>query len=123
MRGDLYYVDLSPSIGSEQGGIRPVVVIQNNTGNKFSPTIIVAAITSRKKNYIPTHVELSCNESGLPNDSIILLEQIRTLDKSRLKEKIGKIPNYKISEINDALSVSFGFVVSTYNMEPALAYA
>ena len=91
-RGDIYYADLSPVVGSEQGGIRPVLIIQNDVGNKYSPTVIAAAITSRiNKAKMPTHIELSANEYGLNKDSVILLEQIRTIDKRRLREKIGKI--------------------------------
>ena len=109
-RGDMFYADLSPVIGSEQGGIRPVLVIQNNIGNKYSPTVIVSAITSRLgKNKLPTHIELDSEEFGLKSDSIVLAEQIRTIDKSRLKEKIGHIDdNQIISQLNNALGVSFG---------------
>ena len=109
-RGDIFYADLSPVIGSEQGGIRPVLVIQNNTGNKYSPTVIVSAITSQQsKSKLPTHIELSSEEFGLKSDSIVLAEQIRTIDKSRLKEKIGHIDdNSVITKINNALGVSFG---------------
>ena len=109
-RGDMFYADLSPVVGSEQGGIRPVLVIQNNTGNKYSPTVIVSAITSQQnKSRLPTHIELSSEEFGLKADSIILAEQIRTIDKSRLKEKIGHIDEGKVmSQINSALGVSFG---------------
>ena len=109
-RGDMFYADLSPVIGSEQGGIRPVLVIQNDTGNKYSPTIIVSAITSQmNKNKLPTHIELDSEEFGLKADSVILAEQIRTIDKSRLKDKIGHIGDYKImNKINSALGVSFG---------------
>ena len=91
-RGELYYADLSPVVGSEQGGVRPVLIIQNDVGNKYSPTVIVAAITSQiNKAKLPTHIELSAMEYGLPKDSVVLLEQVRTLDKRRLKEKIGLI--------------------------------
>ena len=109
-RGDMFYADLSPVIGSEQGGIRPVLVIQNDTGNKYSPTIIVSAITSQlNKNRLPTHIELDSEEFGLKSDSVILAEQIRTIDKSRLKEKIGHIDDNGIMDrINNALGVSFG---------------
>ena len=109
-RGDMYYADLSPVIGSEQGGIRPVLVIQNNVGNKYSPTVIVSAITSKlNKSKLPTHIELGSEEYGLKSDSIILTEQIRTIDKSRLKEKIGHINDTKVmSRIDNALGVSFG---------------
>ena len=91
-RGDIFYADLSPVIGSEQGGIRPVIIIQNDIGNKYSPTVIVAAITSQiNKAKLPTHVEISSEEYGLNRDSVVLLEQVRTLDKKRLKEKIGEL--------------------------------
>lgn len=109
-RGDMFYADLSPVIGSEQGGIRPVLVIQNNIGNKYSPTVIVSAITSQlNKSKLPTHIELGSEEFGLKADSVILTEQIRTIDKSRLKEKIGHINDAKVmSQIDNALGVSFG---------------
>ncbi len=109
-RGDMFYADLSPVVGSEQGGIRPVLVIQNNIGNKYSPTVIVSAITSQlNKNKLPTHIELDSEEFGLKSDSIILTEQIRTIDKSRLKEKIGHINDAKVmNKIDNALGVSFG---------------
>ena len=109
-RGDMFYADLSPVVGSEQGGIRPVLVIQNNVGNKYSPTVIVSAITSQlNKSKLPTHIELDSEEFGLKSDSIILTEQIRTIDKSRLKEKIGHINNQAVmSKIDNALGVSFG---------------
>ena len=109
-RGDMFYADLSPVVGSEQGGIRPVLVIQNNIGNKYSPTVIVSAITSKlNKSKLPTHIELGSEEYGLKSDSIILTEQIRTIDKSRLKEKIGHIDDTKVmSRIDSALGVSFG---------------
>ena len=109
-RGDMYYADLSPVIGSEQGGIRPVLVIQNDVGNKHSPTVIVSAITSQQnKSKLPTHIELGSQELGLKSDSILLTEQIRTIDKSRLKEKIGHIDDNRImNRINNALGVSFG---------------
>ena len=96
-RGDMFYADLSPVVGSEQGGIRPVVIIQNDLGNKYSPTVIAAAITSQtNKTKLPTHIEIQGNTKGLKNDSVILTEQIRTIDKSRLKEKIGHIDDIKI---------------------------
>ena len=109
-RGDMFYADLSPVVGSEQGGIRPVLVIQNNVGNKYSPTVIVSAITSQlNKSKLPTHIALDSEEFGLKSDSVILTEQIRTIDKSRLKEKIGHIDDTKVmSQINNALGVSFG---------------
>ena len=106
-RGDMFYADLSPVIGSEQGGIRPVVIIQNDIGNKHSPTVIAAAITSQTgKNRLPTHIQIDSKNSGLKADSVVLAEQIRTIDKSRLKEKIGHINN--MDQINNALGVSFG---------------
>lgn len=110
-RGDMFYADLSPVVGSEQGGIRPVLVIQNDMGNKYSPTVIVSAITSQlNKNKLPTHIELNTEKFGLKSDSVILAEQIRTIDKSRLKEKIGHIDDNNIimNQINNALGVSFG---------------
>ena len=109
-RGDMFYADLSPVIGSEQGGIRPVIIIQNDIGNKHSPTVIAAAITSQTgKSKLPTHIEIEGKNSGLKADSVVLAEQIRTIDKSRLKEKIGHIDdNNIISKINNALGVSFG---------------
>lgn len=108
-RGDIFYADLSPVIGSEQGGTRPVLVVQNDVGNKFSPTVIVAAITSQiNKAKMPTHIELSASDAGLLKDSVILLEQIRTIDKKRLKEKIGRLDDELIAHVDDALSVSFG---------------
>ena len=107
-RGDLYYADLSPVVGSEQGGVRPVLIIQNDIGNKYSPTVIVAAITSQiNKAKLPTHIEISANEYGLNKDSVILLEQIRTIDKKRLKEKIGHADEELMQRVNKALSVSF----------------
>lgn len=110
-RGEIYYADLSPVVGSEQGGIRPVLIIQNNVGNKYSPTVIAAAITSKiNKSKMPTHIEIDAREYGLAKDSVILLEQIRTIDKRRLKEKIGIIDNELMAKVNDALNVSFGLV-------------
>ena len=109
-RGDMFYADLSPVIGSEQGGIRPVLIIQNDLGNKYSPTVIAAAITSQTgKNKLPTHIEIDSKEYGLKADSVVLAEQIRTIDKSRLREKIGHIDdNVTLNKINNALGVSFG---------------
>ena len=109
-RGDMFYADLSPVIGPEQGGVRPVLIIQNDIGNKHSPTVIAAAITSQTgKTKLPTHIEIEPEKSGLKADSVILTEQIRTIDKSRLKEKIGHIEDEKIiNKINNALWVSFG---------------
>ena len=109
-RGELYYADLSPVVGSEQGGVRPVLIVQNNVGNKYSPTITAAAVTSQMgKAKLPTHIELPANKYGLPKDSVVLLEQIRTLDKKRLKEKIGELPTNVMSKVNEALLVSLGF--------------
>lgn len=108
-RGDIYYADLSPVVGSEQGGVRPVLIIQNDVGNKYSPTVIAAAITSRiNKAKMPTHIELSANEYGLNKDSVILLEQIRTIDKRRLREKIGRLDEEVMHRVNNALYISFG---------------
>ena len=108
-RGDIYYADLSPVVGSEQGGIRPVLIVQNDVGNRYSPTVIAAAITSQKdKNKLPTHIQVNATDSGLTRDSIVLLEQVRTIDKQRLKEKMGRLDDASMSRINQALSVSFG---------------
>lgn len=110
-RGDIFYADLSPVIGSEQGGIRPVLIVQNDVGNKYSPTVIASAITSQiNKAKLPTHIELSAKDYGLPKDSVILLEQIRTIDKKRLREKIGHLDDELMERVNDALTVSFGLV-------------
>lgn len=109
-RGDIFYADLSPVVGSEQGGVRPVIVVQNNVGNKYSPTIIIAAITSQiNKARLPTHVEISAPHFGLPKDSVVLLEQIRTIDKKRLREKIGKFNDDMMDQIDEGLKVSLGF--------------
>ena len=109
-RGEIYYADLSPVVGSEQGGVRPVLVVQNDVGNKYSPTIIVSAITSQLgKAKLPTHIELSAEEYNLPKNSVALLEQIRTLDKRRLQEKITTLSSSKMKEINKALLISLGF--------------
>lgn len=106
-RGDLFYADLNPVVGSEQGGIRPVVVIQNDVGNKYSPTIIVAAITAQEnKPKLPTHVEVDSSELGLPKNSTILLEQIRTIDKKRLKEKIGSFEDKTMRKVENAMKIS-----------------
>ena len=109
-RGDMFYADLSPVVGSEQGGVRPVLIIQNDLGNKYSPTVIAAAITSQtNKTKLPTHIEIGENTSGLKSNSVVLTEQIRTIDKSRLKEKIGHIDDNKIiGKLNSALGISFG---------------
>jgi mRNA interferase MazF len=106
-RGDIFYADLSPVVGSEQGGIRPVIIIQNDVGNKYSPTVIIAAITSQiNKAKLPTHVEISSEEYGLNKDSVVLLEQIRTLDKKRLKEKIGHMTDSDMEKVQTALIIS-----------------
>lgn len=108
-RGDIYYADLSPVVGSEQGGIRPVLIVQNDVGNRFSPTVIAAAITSQSdKTKLPTHIKVNAVSSGLAKDSIVLLEQVRTIDKRRLKEKMGTLDSCSMDQINQALSISFG---------------
>lgn len=108
-RGDIFYADLSPVVGSEQGGLRPVLIIQNDVGNRYSPTVIAAAITSRMgKTRLPTHIDVHADKMGLAKDSVILLEQIRTLDKRRLKEKMGHLDNTVMSRVNSAIAVSFG---------------
>ena len=108
-RGDIYYADLRPVIGSEQGGLRPVLIIQNDVGNKYSPTVIAAAITSQiNKTKLPTHIELYAESFGLAKNSVILLEQIRTIDKRRLKEKMGHLDEKLMDKVNDAISISFG---------------
>ena len=113
-RGDIYYADLSPVVGSEQGGVRPVLIVQNDVGNKFSPTVIAAAITSQKyKTNLPTHIQVNANECGLAKDSIVLLEQVRTIDKKRLKERLGNLDETDMDRIDRALSVSFGLGEAT----------
>ena len=108
-RGDIFYADLSPVVGSEQGGLRPVLIIQNDVGNRYSPTVIAAAITSRMgKTKLPTHIDIHADRVGLAKDSVILLEQIRTLDKRRLKEKMGHLDNAVMTQVNSAIAVSFG---------------
>lgn len=108
-RGDIYYADLSPVVGSEQGGLRPVLIIQNDVGNRYSPTVIAAAITSRMgKNRLPTHIDIHADRVGLAKDSVVLLEQIRTLDKRRLKEKMGHLDEGMMKSVNSAIAVSFG---------------
>ncbi|MBD5632750.1 MAG: type II toxin-antitoxin system PemK/MazF family toxin [Clostridia bacterium] len=109
-RGELYYADLSPVVGSEQGGVRPVLVVQNDVGNKYSPTVIAAAVTSNiNKAKLPTHIELPSSSYGLQRDSVILLEQIRTLDKRRLKERIGELNENTMSKVDRAILISLGF--------------
>ena len=114
-RGDIYYADLSPVVGSEQGGLRPVLIIQNDVGNRYSPTVIAAAITSKlTKSRLPTHIDVARASTvdgdtlGLAKDSVILLEQIRTLDKRRLREKMGHLDDRLMQQVNDAIVVSFG---------------
>ena len=108
-RGDIFYADLSPVVGSEQGGIRPVLVVQNNVGNKYSPTVIVAAITSRlSKAKLPTHIELTKSNCDLSKDSVVLLEQLRTLDKRRLQEKICSLSESEMLKVDVAIMVSLG---------------
>ncbi len=108
-RGDIFYADLSPVVGSEQGGIRPVLIVQNDVGNKYSPTVIAAAITSQtEKNNLPTHITVSSYECGLQRDSIVLLEQIRTLDKRRLRECMGRLEENVMDRVDKAISISFG---------------
>ncbi len=108
-RGDIFYADLSPVVGSEQGGMRPVLIVQNDTGNRHSPTVIAAAITSQTgKARLPTHIELNARSVGLSRDSVILLEQIRTIDKSRLRERMGKLDEGTMTKVDNAIAVSFG---------------
>ena len=108
-RGDIFYADLSPVVGSEQGGLRPVLIIQNDIGNRYSPTVIAAAITSRlSKTHLPTHIDIYAEKAGLSKDSVILLEQVRTLDKRRLKEKMGHLDDEVMQVVNSAIAVSFG---------------
>ena len=108
-RGDIFFADLSPVVGSEQGGMRPVLIVQNDTGNRYSPTVIAAAITSQtNKAKLPTHIALHAPRFGLPRDSVVLLEQIRTLDKRRLRERMGRVDGKLMERIDEAIAVSFG---------------
>ena len=108
-RGEIYYADLSPVVGSEQGGMRPVLIVQNDVGNRYSPTVIAAAITSQQnKAKLPTHIEISAKSVGLSKNSVVLLEQIRTLDKRRLKERMGSLDTEMMHRVDDAIAVSFG---------------
>ena len=108
-RGDIFYADLSPVVGSEQGGLRPVLIVQNDVGNRYSPTVIAAAITSRLgKAKLPTHIDVYAERFGLVKDSVILLEQIRTIDKTRLREKMGHIDDVLMQKVNNAITISFG---------------
>ena len=112
-RGEVYFANLNPVVGSEQGGVRPVLIVQNDIGNRYSPTVIAAAITSRRfKTQLPTHISVQADECGLAKDSIVLLEQVRTLDKQRLKERMGSLDDKEMSKINEALSVSFGLMIT-----------
>lgn len=108
-RGDIFYADLSPVVGSEQGGVRPVLIVQNDVGNRHSPTVIAAAITSRMgKNRLPTHIDINADRVGLQKDSVVLLEQVRTIDKQRLGEKMGHLDEATMNKVNDAITISFG---------------
>ncbi len=126
-RGDIFYADLSPVIGSEQGGLRPVLIVQNDVGNKYSPTVIAAAITSKTgKTKLPTHIDVTHNAEnaigdGLARDSVILLEQVRTIDKRRLKEHIGHLDDSTMQRVNTAISVSFGLVSESVSNAPVTA--
>ncbi len=112
-RGDIYYADLSPVVGSEQGGLRPVLIVQNDIGNKYSPTVIAAAITSKMgKTRLPTHIDVYAEKVGLAKDSVILLEQVRTIDKQRLKEKMGHLDDELMDAVNNAITISFGLGVT-----------
>ena len=108
-RGDIFYADLSPVIGSEQGGVRPVLIVQNDIGNKYSPTVIAAAVTSQiNKANMPTHIEIDAQSGGLSKDSVILMEQIRTIDKERLRDKIGRLDDELMDQVDNAIAISFG---------------
>jgi mRNA interferase MazF len=117
-RGDIYYADLSPVVGSEQGGIRPVVIVQNDVGNKYSPTVIAAAVTSQmNKTKLPTHISIDAEAYGLSKDSVILLEQVRTIDKRRLKERMGHLDDDAMALVDNALNVSFGLTATNTGMQ------
>ncbi len=121
-RGDIYYADLSPVVGSEQGGLRPVLIIQNDVGNKYSPTVIAAAITSKMgKTRLPTHIDIYAERAGLQKDSVILLEQVRTLDKRRLKEKMGHLDDDVMRQVNSAIAVSFGINAPSTTVSPTVS--
>ncbi len=123
-RGDIYYADLSPVVGSEQGGLRPVLIVQNDVGNRYSPTVIAAAITSKLgKAKLPTHIDVFASRVGLTRDSVILLEQIRTLDKRRLREKMGHLDDEMMQRVNAAISVSFGLDTTPGATRPPRVYA
>jgi mRNA interferase MazF len=119
-RGEIYFADLSPVIGSEQGGVRPVLVLQNNVGNRYSPTLIVAAITARHKKSLPTHVEIQ-GIDALSKRSVALLEQIRTIDRSRLRERVGSLNNQAIGRVDEALKVSVGLCSPHFNFEERIS--
>ena len=122
-RGDIFYADLSPVVGSEQGGMRPVLIIQNDVGNRYSPTVIAAAITSKMgKTRLPTHIDIYADKAGLAKNSVVLLEQVRTLDKRRLKEKMGHLDESAMNEINAAIAVSFGLGETVPSREYSSAY-
>ena len=115
-RGDIFYADLSPVVGSEQGGLRPVLIVQNDVGNKYSPTVIAAAITSQTgKARLPTHINIAGGSVGLSKDSVILLEQIRTIDKRRLREHMGKLDDKHMALVDDAIAISFGLNDGRYS--------
>lgn len=112
-RGEVFYADLSPVVGSEQGGVRPVLIVQNEIGNRHSPTVIAAAITSRlDKTRLPTHINIRAADTGLAKDSVVLLEQIRTLDKRRLRERMGRVDSAVMEQVDAAIAVSFGLTGS-----------
>ncbi len=113
MRGDVFYADLSPVIGCEQGGNRPVIIVQNNIGNLYSPTVIVAVLTSKNKKKLPTHINIHSGEANIPADSIVLLEQLRTIDKFRLKTFLGTVSDEKMKEIDKAMLVSLGLNIAS----------
>ena len=123
-RGDIFYADLSPVVGSEQGGLRPVLIVQNDVGNKYSPTVIAAAITSKQdKAKLPTHIDIFAEEFGLSKNSVVLLEQIRTLDKRRLREKMGHLDEILMQKVNDAITISFGLSTEQSEREELSAAA
>lgn len=123
-RGDIFYADLSPVVGSEQGGLRPVLIVQNDIGNKYSPTVIAAAITSKlDKAKLPTHIDVYAEEFGLAKNSVVLLEQIRTLDKRRLREKMGHLDEILMQKVNDAITISFGLAPEQYEKNDVSASA
>ena len=123
-RGDIFYADLSPVVGSEQGGLRPVLIVQNDIGNKYSPTVIAAAITSKlDKAKLPTHIDVYAEQFGLSKNSVVLLEQIRTLDKRRLREKMGHLDDVLMQRVNDAITISFGLSAQSDTRESITANA